>query len=918
MSQALDLQTAVDHIVQACREPGLETRSPFFLIVGSGISHPSVPLARQILDACRERARDLGRTQQPPPGKPIDEYSHWFQLAFPQPAQRQRYLRSLIEGTPISPANLRLAHLLLCRALTSLVVTPNFDDLLSRALTLFGQSHIVCDHPSTTERINTEGDDIQVVHVHGSYWFYDCCNLRGEIEQRSSPSVASKQTMAALLDRILIHRSPLVLGYSGWEGDVIMTALKRRLETSLPYNIYWFCHARDNVDNLPPYLTENSQVVFVLPPPALTRALSKETGATSPLPAEDLLSLPPKDAHLPEDSSAKDPVLAAQSVLDALLRGFGCDEPKLASDPLKFFADQLRRSIAPDSIESQEPDVYFLKSIVERVERANSVEAVVSREVQSHLEDVRAAIRRSEYNQAFAGASAVSFPECTPTEQRELLSAFWAIAVGLDDDSDTELAAYDCIIGLADIIAPTLADPVPVQIDIARALMARSVLLGHRQLSEQEIATYDEVIGRYTDSSDDRLQALYSDAVTFRAVTLGELGRTDEELVIYDQLVDRIGNSRNPRLIYSAARAVLYKADTLRNLEEYREAIRTYERVPSPSPSGPSSIAHLSARAILGKALAMYSLGEFQDALATYDELITQFGESAEPSVVASVAAGYVGKAFALNELHRLQDLIEVTSQAVERFGGSSDAYIRAQADWALALKAQALKRSGREHEALSTLDDIVARLAGTEESHSQNLLGSTLLSKARTLKDLNREDEGIAVLDGLIQDFGQSREPSVASIVAEGMLLRAAMLADLGRTDEALSAHDSVIERLRDSPEANLREYYTRSLVEKGTLLTTRGDSTGAAIVFRLAIDSIGPEPHGQALLDLATSLAGLGDAAQALTRLSDVDPSSLPPAGLLATMRNLAAMEGSPSPPEGIQSLLARVRDAILREQS
>ena len=230
--QLIDLETAVDHILRACNARHKKGHSPFFFLVGGGISFPPIPLASEIVEHCKAKAaKECTRKTEPPGKQLIDIYSHWFDQAYPQPSDRQEYLRELIEGKPVSHANLYLAHLLLEKTITNLVVTPNFDDFLSRALTLFGKPHIVCDHPSTVGRIHPDQDDIQIIHVHGTYWFYDCCNLLGEINERSQSSAQTSSTMASLLDRILWERSPLVIGYGGWEGDVIMTALKRRLQS---------------------------------------------------------------------------------------------------------------------------------------------------------------------------------------------------------------------------------------------------------------------------------------------------------------------------------------------------------------------------------------------------------------------------------------------------------------------------------------------------------------------------------------------------------------------------------------------------------------------------------------------------------------------------------------------------------------
>src|SRR5215467_3152398 len=150
---SLELDEAVSEILLASEATKPSEPRPFTLIVGSGISSPPIPLSRGIVEHCRAVARNYNRTVEPPGTQAIDVYSHWFERAHPSARQRQQYLRSLIEGKPISPANLRLAHLLLDRRIANIVVTPNFDDFISRALTLFGKSHVVCDHPGTVERI---------------------------------------------------------------------------------------------------------------------------------------------------------------------------------------------------------------------------------------------------------------------------------------------------------------------------------------------------------------------------------------------------------------------------------------------------------------------------------------------------------------------------------------------------------------------------------------------------------------------------------------------------------------------------------------------------------------------------------------------------------------------------------------------
>ena len=351
-AQEITLAEAATHILHTC---GRHQR-PFFFMAGAGLSYPPVPLAGAIVEACRKECGAI----EAPPGllhDPMKEYSWWFQQAFHSPSDRQWYLRSIIENKFVSHANLRLAHLLLCKKISNLVVTTNFDEFISKSLTLFGEPHIVCDHPETIQRIDPENDDLQIVHVHGTYWFYDCCNLEGEIEIRSRKSLQTASSMADFLDRILNNRSPLVLGYSGWSGDVFMSALKRRLRRGLPYNIYWFCYQRAAIQALPDELRTHPNVFFVVP------ESQRAAADASRIRSAELRKAAP--AQTPSE-----PTLPASEVLDALVTTFQLQAPPLTRDPLGFFADQLRRSLPQEADTHTSRDIYLIGKVIRRIERA--------------------------------------------------------------------------------------------------------------------------------------------------------------------------------------------------------------------------------------------------------------------------------------------------------------------------------------------------------------------------------------------------------------------------------------------------------------------------------------------------------------------------------------------------------------------
>lgn len=406
----LDVNAAIMEIRQACDELGPEPhRSPFFFIVGAGISYPPVPLAASIIEHCRGVAERYNRAQPPDGQQTLDEYSHWFSRAYPGARQRQRYLRRLIERQPLSLSSLRLAHLLSAHKLTNLVVTTNFDDFIARALRLFGEEPAVCDHPRTVGRIDRERSDIQIVHVHGSYLFYDCANLRGEVTDRARPDEESSFTMVGLLDSLLWNRSPLVIGYSGWEGDVIMSALKRRLRGGNPLaqSVYWFCHRRRDRERLPPWLRDSADVRLVVPP------------ESPPEPATALRTGAPE--RTPE------PALPAFEVFDQLNRAFDIGPPALFENPIEYFANSLAAAL-PEA-DGSGGDPYAFKALIERLRLASKEFGKIARPTRgldADLDRLRALMRESHYADAVALLAKIvpaRLSKLTDDDRREVLAA---------------------------------------------------------------------------------------------------------------------------------------------------------------------------------------------------------------------------------------------------------------------------------------------------------------------------------------------------------------------------------------------------------------------------------------------------------------------------------------------------------------
>ncbi|MGH9901161.1 MAG: tetratricopeptide repeat protein, partial [Pyrinomonadaceae bacterium] len=689
----IDLESAAGEIKQAC-DDAQGGPLPYFFLVGAGISRPPISVASEIEEECRKIAQKYRRTDEPPPRKGMDTYSYWFQKAFPHPRRRQKYLRDLIRGRNISQANFRLAHLLLEKRIANLVVTTNFDDFLSRALVLFGNQPIVCDHPQMVERIDPEEQhDIKIVHVHGTYWFYDCINLGNEIKDRAMPSARTTTTMLALLDNILWSRMPLVIGYSGWEGDVVMTALERRArERRLPNRMYWFCYRQASIEPLPDWLKNHDDVCFVipqretLPPPQAAEPRGDEDGAVPGSARATARS----DAKRIVDTAGEEPVLTAKQVLDKLIQSFQFKAPELTIDPLQFFADHLRRSLPSDDAGRPENDIYLLSSVVERIERAKQKELHETQRtqaVESRLEKVRDALRTAQYLEAVRRGGAIGIENMSPAQRRELMSAMLSAASLITDNHVERLKGYDLVLALERFLAGDEYDPAVCEA-ASRALVKKGSMLAALNRKDEALTAYDEVVRRFGDSAHPGLTTeQVAKALLYKGMTLAALNRHAEAVENYDEVVSRYGDAGVGGVLEQVAKALVNKGVSLGRLDREAEEIAAYDEVIrrfDDSAGLSLTLCEQVAKALINKGVTLGDLGRSEEEIAAYDEVIRRFGDSAELTLRERVAKVLANKGAALVALNRQDEAAVVYQEAVRLFGEATEPSLREQGARAL------------------------------------------------------------------------------------------------------------------------------------------------------------------------------------------------------------------------------------------
>lgn len=330
---------------------------PYFFIIGAGVSAPEIPLAGRIVELCKE---EIQRRNSEYYAKCVEEmrqyesnamknYSGWIERAYPNGVDRSRFFKSIIAEAKISSANLMLAHILYSKKIATTVFTTNFDDKLKQALELIGVTDLfVAENAMDNLVINPQAEDIQVIHVHGTYNFYDCANLEEEIQLVANQS--NTISSSRVLSTFLLNQAPIIVGYSGWENDVIMTCLKERLSYPTPLRYIWVCYSKESYNTLPQWLKCSSSVDFIIP-------------EINDLGCEDVIE---GRQFVQSESQNKRSKIDATKFFSLLISSIKLGVPEIFENPFSYYSKRI------DGVLPQHEDVLHLRHWANRMKYLGS------------------------------------------------------------------------------------------------------------------------------------------------------------------------------------------------------------------------------------------------------------------------------------------------------------------------------------------------------------------------------------------------------------------------------------------------------------------------------------------------------------------------------------------------------------------
>jgi tetratricopeptide (TPR) repeat protein len=471
--------------------------------------------------------------------------------------------------------------------------------------------------------------------------------------------------MQPLLANILWNRSPLVIGYSGWENDVIMTSLSRRLESDLRFNMYWFCYKYNDAFNVPEFLYENSQVFFVVPKPEDSQA------TTAPVAGNGDASSPPessppsgrtkriKAASLTElNTVAKKQhdefSLPADKVLVAMARKFELENPPLTKSPLVFFIEHLRDSLPKDPTYD---NVFLFNEVIRRIKQADAADRVVGE---------------------LATKYGLNQPDDESITNADFIAKLTAAMMQNGASPPVEVApAAGESPPSSVVVAPPSSSPLtPASVQQVDEVL--NALRSHRYVDAINLGKEIPVQELPAKQTKDLMDAMWQAALGLYDNSENELDGYDTVIKVGEHLIQADpANADACRL--GVAKALFNKGRTFYAMGDYQKTLDVYSQVVGRfgDEKNDVTLREQVAKALLGKGATFDALEQHEAAIKIYDEVDARCGEATETPLLVCVGVALYNKGVALAELKRNDEAIETYSEMARRFGGSTESHLR-------------------------------------------------------------------------------------------------------------------------------------------------------------------------------------------------------------------------------------------------
>lgn len=254
-----------------------------------------------------------------------------------------------------------------------------------------------------------------------------------------------------------------------------------------------------------------------------------------------------------------------------------------------------------------------------------------------------------------------------PQQVRALVDRGFELHEG--GDLDACLALYEELLAAP----PTGEDPVTVE-SLFAARFDRAVVLTELGELERAAEAYREAAERLP-ADDPEVSHEIAMALVNRGICLGLLGDAETALATYDDVVSRFSGPTDPVTREQVTKAMVNRAATFEELGRWEDAMTAATDVLGHLQDGEDPWAdEQRAMALRSRAVALRALGRAEEAAAIYQEVVRCCdGPDATAPVRAQVASALTEHAELLVEQGRLSDAVALLADVDERFGRDPD-----------------------------------------------------------------------------------------------------------------------------------------------------------------------------------------------------------------------------------------------------
>lgn len=819
---------------------------PYFFIAGAGISAESVKTAAQITSECRRICRKSQYSSTS--GNTEEQYLYWLENAFPHKETRKRYIENLVKDKKIPESAIKLANILQSRKVSNLVVTPNFDTFVYQALKLFGENNVlVADSCKSAGKLNIENNSLNILHVYGTYEFYDCCALHYLKERNNLEDELF--SVRSFLRTALNGMSPVVIGYSGWEDDVIMSELKERFKMPLKYKMYWFCHTEEEYKNLPSWIKyydkerkiTRDDVVFVLP---------KE---------ENIYGFEMDDNLSCTDFNE---TLDADDILSSFINEFDIKSPEIIRNPIKFLKKYFRENFS-DNIYCD----YLLLRFNEYGDDEEIIaikEAIINKDISSFLNKTKDFAENAESHDESSVRMLLNYLELIVKEHmaaglrkndlRKTINLYKTIYKHIDKSATDKDKINYIKIQLEEILASdnyriinkgiddvlnlinTVSETTEEYKEVYRKCI--NIKLSYTEEDSDELySRIIEKIEKWDDAEDKKLlirmyieRAIFledddniEDAVTMldnaekyfgyvndddwlesvsilcryrKAQLFNEQEKYDKALLEIEALKSRYYDRDDLKLKEQLADALILKGSILKKNNKFDEAEDSFEEIYSKySRDKDEDIRRKAVKALMNKAEVLEMDENFYEAIEVYNDVINRYKDDYDIELRRIAAQARLNKLVILTKSEKDQIIVRKCDEILRIYKEETDPKINLIALQVTLCKAIGLHNSGKQKEAMELYNDIIKARKEDADIKMKSLIMEAKIFKSYCLKDNTEslELDAKEMCNEIITLCKADEDKKAKNKAVETMLNQADSLIKSGNVDEGIKIYNEI-----------------------------------------------------------------------------------------------------------------------------